>query len=130
MEDRITERKDKLLLEAQKLEIEGKNITKTIEKYKEAYNCGAKEEASLRLVNFYFNQAILYKKESFFNDLYKWGINFYLYNPKYIIDIFVYIWIISDNDDFKNKILHFIIDKSKSYNYAQEKLNYIMEKIK
>lgn len=130
MEDRVTEKKDNLLLEAQNLEIEGKDPVKAIKKYKEAYNLGAKKEASHRLVNFYFNHAILYKKENFLNDLYVWGINFYPYNPKYIIDIFVHIWITCHSENWKNKIEQFIADKSKSNEYAKEKLNYIMEKLK
>ena len=131
MEDNITVEKDKLLAEAQRLELKGDGDREAIAKYEEAYNLGAKE-ASLRIACRYLWSSVLPKaNKEYAKKAYEWFQIAYPYNKLQTINGLLILSEKYYNDDLGKEVLQFIINVSKQGDeYARVQFENIKEKIK
>ncbi len=131
MEDNITVKKDKLLAEAQRLELKGDRDRETIAKYEEAYNCGAKE-ASLRIACRCLWSAVLPKaNKECAQQAYEWFQIAYPHNKLQAINGLLILSEKYYNDDLGKEVLQFIINVSKQGDeYARVQFENIKEKLK
>lgn len=131
MEDNITVEKDKLLAEAQRLELKGNCDKEAIAKYEEAYNLGAKE-ASLRIACRYLWSAVLPKaNKEYAKQAYEWFQIAYPHNKLQAINGLLILSEKYYNDGLGQEVLQFIIKVAKQGDeYARVQFENIKEKIK